>query len=610
MRMASSDRLPFRPTVVARVMPGSRRKRLWWPWGVCCLFFFLGPVIGSTVPQSDEIGRMLVRADHLKTSDNPTFVALLGQLHQRESQLSDEQRLLLKYLDAWQLDFLGEYRAARASLTAIINDAPHAALRFRAMATLVNVLGEVHRYQDAFVQLNQMIEQLPRVTDRELRWQGLGEIAQLLIAAGQYDLGAGYAKQMMDVIPPGETPCKALYFIEHARFSGGQLDSGESGMQMAIDTCDQAGESIVANALRADVASVQIRAGRADEAAALLEKHYSSVRRDRYLITTLRFDALLAQAYLAMGQSSKARNYALTVWQASTPGEFTDPLRMACRTLYQIDQQRGDFKSALSWHTRYMEADKAYLDDVSAKAMAYQMVKQQVQARKAEVDALAKRNRILQLQRALDRKAMEANRLYIAVLLLGLLAIGLWLLRLKRSQLQFMRMAQCDSLTGIYNRKHFMSEAEHALRYVQRSARGACLVLIDLDHFKLTNDTYGHAMGDQVLRRAVQACQEFVRSTDVFGRLGGEEFGILLPECGLDSGIERAESIRRAIAALSDLEEPGIPVTGSFGVAFTGECGYDLRQLLVDADQALYRAKRAGRNCVVAGKQGEGVVVA
>ncbi|WP_439704481.1 diguanylate cyclase [Frateuria sp. GZRe12] len=608
--MASSDKLPFRRHVMARVMPGSRRKRLRWPWGVCCLFFFLGPVNGSTVAQPDEISAMLVRADHLKTSDNPAFVALLGQLHQRESRLSGEQRLLLKYLDAWQLDFLGDYREARASLTAIINDAPHARLRFRAMATLVNVLGEVHRYQDAFVQLNQMIEQLPQVTESNLRWQGLGEIAQLLIAAGQYDLGTDYARQMMDVVPPGETPCKALYFIEHARFSSGRMGRGEPGMQMAIDTCDKAGESIVANALRANMASVQIRAGYPAEAAALLEKHYSSVRHDQYLITILSFDALLAQAYLGMGQSSKARTYALAAVQASAPGEFTDPLRMACKTLYQIDQQRGDFKSALGWHRRYMEADKGYLDDVSAKALAFQIVKQQVQAKKLQVDALDKQNKILQLKQALDRKAVEASRLYIAILALGLLAIGLWLLRLKRSQLQFMRMAQCDSLTGIYNRKHFMSEAEYSLRYAQRSGRGACLVLIDLDHFKLINDTYGHATGDQVLRRAVAACQEHVRSTDVFGRLGGEEFGVLLPECSMDSGIERAEAIRRSVAMLSDQPDPGIPVSASFGVAFTGESGYELRQLLMDADQALYRAKRAGRNCVVAGKQGEGVVVA
>ncbi|UGB36989.1 GGDEF domain-containing protein [Frateuria soli] len=562
------------------------------------------------MPESAETNRMLVRADHLKASDNPTFVSLLDQLHLREARLSDQQRLLLRYLDAWQLDYLGDYRAARASLTAIIREAPDPALRFRATATLVNVLGAVHRYEDAFVQLNQLIEQLPRISGRELRWQGLGEIAQLLTAAGQYDLGASYARQMLDVIPAGETACKASYFIEHARYSGGQLGKHDPQAEEAIDECARAGESVFANALRADMASVQIKAGYPAEAAAMLEKHYASVRHDRYLITTLRFDALLAQAYLAQGQSGKARTYALAAVKASAPGEFTDPLRMACRTLYQIDQQRGDFKSALDWHRRYMEADKGYLDDVSAKALAFQIVKQQVQAKKVQVDALDKQNKILQLRQALDRKAVEASRLYIAMLALGLLAIGLWLLRLKRSQLAFMRLAQCDSLTGIFNRKHFMSEAEQVLRYVQRSARGACLVLIDLDHFKLVNDTHGHAMGDLVLRQAVTACQAHMRSTDVFGRLGGEEFGILLPECSMDSAIERAEAIRHSVAQLSSAAEPGIRISASFGVACTRETGHDLRQLLIDADQALYRAKRAGRNCVVAGKQGEGIVIA
>lgn len=593
-------------------MSGFRRNRLWWPGVACCLMLFLGPVFGSTVPapEPDENSRLLVRADHLKTSDNPTFVSLLGQLHRQESRLTSEQRRYLQYLDAWQLVYLNDYRAASASLNAIIDNAPDAKLRLRATATLINILGTVHRYEDAFTRLNELIEQVSRTTDREVRWQGLGEISQLLIASGQYELGTDYARQMMDTIPHGETACKALYFIQHARFRSGQLDRNSPQMQAAIDTCNQAGESVVANALRADLASVQIQDGHASEAAALLEKHYASVRHDRYLITIVRFDALLAQAYLAMGQSSKARTYALAAVQASTPGEFTDPLRMACRTLYQIDQQRGNFKSALDWHERYMEADKGYLDDVSAKALAYQMVKQQVQAKKLQVDALDKQNRILQLKQALDRKAVEASRLYIAILALGLLAIGLWLLRLKRSQLAFMRMAQCDSLTGIFNRKHFMGEAEQVLRYVQRSARGACLVLIDLDHFKLVNDTHGHAMGDLVLRQAVTACQAHMRSTDVFGRLGGEEFGILLPECSMDSAIERAEAIRHSVAQLSSAAEPGIRISASFGVACTRETGYDLRQLLIDADQALYRAKRAGRNCVVAGKQGEGVVIA
>jgi diguanylate cyclase (GGDEF)-like protein len=177
--------------------------------------------------------------------------------------------------------------------------------------------------------------------------------------------------------------------------------------------------------------------------------------------------------------------------------------------------------------------------------------------------------------------------------------IGFWTYRIKRSQLRFMRLARRDGLTGIFNRQHFVKAAEQQLQYCRKTARQACLVLIDLDHFKLVNDTHGHAVGDRVLTRAVAACQELLRSTDIFGRLGGEEFGIVLPECTLEQVLERTERMRLAIATAAVGEDaPGIPISASFGVATITRSGYELRQLLVDADDALYRAKREGRNRV------------
>jgi diguanylate cyclase (GGDEF)-like protein len=189
--------------------------------------------------------------------------------------------------------------------------------------------------------------------------------------------------------------------------------------------------------------------------------------------------------------------------------------------------------------------------------------------------------------------------LYIALLLLVLAFIALWAYRVKRSQLRFMRLARRDGLTGIFNRQHFVNEAERHLQYCKKSARDACLVLIDLDHFKVVNDTHGHAVGDRVLKRAVAACQAHLRSTDVFGRLGGEEFGMLLPECELDQVLERVEEIRVAVALVSaDQDVSGAPVSASFGVATAARSGYELRQLMSDADEALYRAKHEGRNRV------------
>jgi diguanylate cyclase (GGDEF)-like protein len=129
---------------------------------------------------------------------------------------------------------------------------------------------------------------------------------------------------------------------------------------------------------------------------------------------------------------------------------------------------------------------------------------------------------------------------------------------------------------------------------------------MDLDHFKLVNDTYGHGVGDMVLKRTVAACKAHLLPRDVFGRLGGEEFAIFLPECGPAQALERAELIRAAIAATpQEGETRNVSTSASFGVACTDRSGYELRQLMIDADNALYRAKHDGRNRVVYGEIGD-----
>jgi diguanylate cyclase (GGDEF)-like protein len=183
------------------------------------------------------------------------------------------------------------------------------------------------------------------------------------------------------------------------------------------------------------------------------------------------------------------------------------------------------------------------------------------------------------------------------LLLLVIAFIMLWTYRLKRSQLRFQKLARRDGLTGIVNRQHFMDEAKSMLQSGSRSGREICLILVDLDNFKTVNDTHGHVAGDGVLRQTVEMCQLHMRSADLFGRLGGEEFGVMLPDCGLETAKTRAEELRQAIAAFA---QAGVEITvsASFGVASTRASGYDLRQILIHADSALYRAKRAGRNRV------------
>ncbi len=566
--------------------------------GRTCLAFVM--LLGSaSAAEPQDVAQLLKHADNIKTSNHSEFTQLLKKLGDDVAQLSSEQQLYLRYLNAWQNTYAGKYDTAIPQLDAVIAESKDAVLRFRAGVTVVNALVVASRNEVAFTRLSELLDLLPQVTDKDAREQGLGVAALLYNEAGQYDLALTYADKIAEADPNGTGACKGSYLRLQALYKSGKLRKADE-FQPGIDSCTKMNEAVWANLIRADEASLQIEQDLSADALKLLQTNYDDVQHTHYSRLTSAFDALLAQAYWQVKDVAQAQQFAQRAVDGSVKNEVTKPLVDAYRVLYLIAQQQGDFQSALAFHEKFATADKGYLSEVSAKALAYQMVAQQVLANRMQIDALNKQNQVLQLQQALGNKAAETGRLYFALLLSVLGFIALWAYKTKRSQLRFKTLARRDGLTGIFNRQHFVEATKAALQYCAKSAREACVIVIDLDHFKLVNDTHGHAVGDTVLKRAVSACQTQLRSIDIFGRLGGEEFGIALPDCTLATASQRAEELRVAIAGLYGGESGlDLTVSASFGVASTLGSGYDLRQLLIDADTALYEAKREGRNRVV-----------
>ncbi|CAA7627890.1 Response regulator containing a CheY-like receiver domain and a GGDEF domain [Candidatus Terasakiella magnetica] len=172
----------------------------------------------------------------------------------------------------------------------------------------------------------------------------------------------------------------------------------------------------------------------------------------------------------------------------------------------------------------------------------------------------------------------------------------------KRMEQQLRVLATTDPLTSALNRRAFFIAAEQEMERALRYGNALSVVMIDLDHFKRINDRYGHATGDAVLKETVETLRQGMRDLDVLGRLGGEEFAILLPETPLTGALELAERLRQAVEAqvISQSEtKEEIRLTISQGVAERGwnEAAFD--QMLARADTALYRAKEAGRNRVM-----------
>lgn len=166
---------------------------------------------------------------------------------------------------------------------------------------------------------------------------------------------------------------------------------------------------------------------------------------------------------------------------------------------------------------------------------------------------------------------------------------------------QVKRLAITDELTGINNRRHFMEQGQHELERRQRNHQPLSCIMFDIDHFKTVNDQHGHHVGDSVLREVTKRCHQNLRTTDIFGRYGGEEFSVLLPETSLEKAVQAAERLRQAIESpLIVIDKIAVSVTLTLGVATLSKTTTDLEMLLAQADKALYKGKAAGRNQVMA----------
>lgn len=165
------------------------------------------------------------------------------------------------------------------------------------------------------------------------------------------------------------------------------------------------------------------------------------------------------------------------------------------------------------------------------------------------------------------------------------------------NELELRRLSRVDGLTGVASRAAFKDDARKFVALARRHRNALSCVSFDIDHFKTINDTYGHAAGDTVLTAVSQAVQGQLRRSDLFGRMGGEEFTLLLPHTDGERAREAAEKLRLSLRALKfPGSHPPITVSASFGIATLDPVGDDIDSLLQKADEALYASKRAGRN--------------
>jgi diguanylate cyclase (GGDEF)-like protein len=170
----------------------------------------------------------------------------------------------------------------------------------------------------------------------------------------------------------------------------------------------------------------------------------------------------------------------------------------------------------------------------------------------------------------------------------------------KRMEDQLVALSRIDGLTGSYSRRYYLDKSEEVINMMRRYQRPASMMIADLDHFKTINDNYGHHAGDLALKVFTNVCRQEIRESDILGRLGGEEFGLMLPETTIHHAEILAERIRKAAAALEiKLDDTTIRITVSIGLAELNAEDISPETVMRRADLAMYQAKTRGRNQVV-----------
>jgi diguanylate cyclase len=531
---------------------------------------------------------LLKEADAARSSDPKRFTELLEQLRNDKQKTTLLQKQRLKYLQAYEAAIYRDQLSQGSKLAQqLFDETKDPNLKYRAGGLVASFSALTRDFTTGLRYLQKAQAIRKEVADKAIHDEGLAAGALLYSEIGQHRIALRYAQQMLDGDPAPRIECFAGNFKVLSQFELGLLPKDSAPIEAVITRCSQLKEYIPANVARGILARKLASDGKPEKAIELLEATLPEVQATRYPRLIAGLHALLADLKLKLGDVPAAEAHARMTIALGEQIKSSSTLVSAYNTLYQIAATREKPSVALELYKRYAESEMAHHNDVKAKELAYEIFRHQTKQQAQQL--------------ALERASTQKARLVAGFLLVMLGAIVFWMINIKRHQGQLQRLAQTDALTGLGNRHFFTQKSERALVEAARAGDSAALVMFDLDHFKAINDTYGHGAGDWVLKQVGKTCSAHCRKIDYIGRIGGEEFAVLLHGFDLASAARMAEDCRSQLAQI-DTRECGYSfvVTASFGVSSTALSGYDLSRLLSHADQMLYRAKNEGRNRVCA----------
>ena len=565
------------------------------------LLLFSPLVLASPEKASPE--SLLEQLDQIPNPASDEAKAILDQIEAMYDQLTIDQQSRYKLNIAKVNLVLGDYNKTESILLEEQKKTISNKIRLRIHNVLTYTYQVQNDFPRAFSSMLSALQLIDVVYDPFVAMGTLQIAATVYRQVGYYDLSISSSHRLYSLAK--ETSNLFMECLAHAEIGVTNVEKGDFNeakkyLSKADKTCTESNYELSLYLLKVYQARISLIENRLEESLAILNqvKKYSQglpfKAGDVYYFLTL------SEVYYALNDFENAKTYAHLAKKLGKDLNQQDRVRDAYKVLMDISSLEKKPGEAYEYSKKYISANDAYINAFKSKSTAFEMARHNNLDQLRQIETLNQQKKFLELEKKLEKR----TRLYLKIALASgsvlFLVLLVWLAGVIKQRKQLRIRAETDILTGAYNRSYLFHKGKDLVDETIKNKKALSLILFDLDYFKKINDNYGHSVGDWVLENTVKVISKQVRDTDIFARVGGEEFVVCLPETNVGMASAIAERCRVSLLEMdtSEHEALGLHVSASFGVTCLYNRNIDLDALIAEADEELYKSKEQGRNCI------------
>ncbi|MBO1255398.1 GGDEF domain-containing protein [Alteromonas sp. 5E99-2] len=563
------------------------------------IWFFLGCLIVGDV-YADHFDE-LQSAFELRIKDPHRSSAMIDNMS--ELTFVGEQREKVKYLRAFHMALHGELEQSLAQMAQIDTDnLKDKELAAAVLTTMLSVNAGVKTWGDSFHTLHKLrllLETAPELLSSQTRQNMIFSISNFFWEIGEYDEVVSMMSNLMHQRLTSEDKCRVFSLMLSAQVEKADFEKSKETIQRFEDVCSDTKPSISSHLVKVDKLKVLWH----DNAErAVIEKAMAfepEVILFGYTPSTRTLQVFIAQMAYELNDIELALSYVNKVIGDGKEMGYYRPYLEAYQIAANVNTQIKNNQKAVYFLNKYIALNHVTQENSAKLLLAIEKAKFDVQKVEAEMEMLDSENKLLHTKAELSRERMESTLLLLLFVSILVCFLVYWSWRAKKVQKRLKIAAEIDYLTKTYNRSFFTQKALERLDKLRNKRSSTAIILLDLDHFKRINDSYGHQVGDWALKAVARTLNSELDAKWTLARMGGEEFAIFLEGSNAQEAISIAENCRNIIEKIDTKPtKQSFVITASFGVSDTTSVGYNFDNLMSAADLALYQSKSKGRNKV------------